>query len=100
MSMVDLAKTLAPDCEMKVVGIRPGEKLHEVMIPMDDGRNTIEFDDHFVIEPSFSWWSHDKLLNEMGGKRVPEGFEYSSDKNTNWVSPTQLREMLESLNTQ
>ncbi|HWI47284.1 MAG TPA: UDP-N-acetylglucosamine 4,6-dehydratase (inverting), partial [Rummeliibacillus sp.] len=57
MNIMDLAKAIGPDCEVKIVGIRPGEKLHEAMITEDDARHTIEFDDYYVIQPEFNWWS-------------------------------------------
>lgn len=57
MKVMDLAKAIAPDCDIEIVGIRPGEKLHEAMIMEDDARHTVEFDDHYVIQPEFPWWS-------------------------------------------
>ncbi len=93
MRIVDLARAIAPECRIEVVGIRPGEKLHEVMVPEDDARHTLEFDDHFVIQPSFPWWSA-AGLGEQGGAPCPEGFRYSSDTNARWLSEEELREML------
>jgi UDP-N-acetylglucosamine 4,6-dehydratase len=97
MSMIDLAKAIAPQCDIKVVGIRPGEKLHEVMVPSDDSRNTVEFKNYFVIEPAFAWWDRN-WFEKLDAKRVPDGFEYSSDKNTEFLTPEKLHEVIHSLN--
>ncbi|MGE7090260.1 UDP-N-acetylglucosamine 4,6-dehydratase (inverting) [Lysinibacillus sp. NPDC048646] len=94
MKVMDLAKAIAPDCDIEIVGIRPGEKLHEAMIMEDDARHTVEFDDHYVIQPEFPWWS--KKFAE-GGKTLPEGFSYTSDNNTEWLSIEQLEKLSEDL---
>jgi UDP-N-acetylglucosamine 4,6-dehydratase/5-epimerase len=96
MRMVDLARVIAPQCKTPVIGIRPGEKLHEVMIPVDDGRQTLEFEDHFIIKPSFSWWNSD-WHSEKGGKPCPEGFYFGSDNNTSWVKDDELAKMIANL---
>ena len=93
--MVDLAKAMKKDCQIKVIGIRPGEKLHEIMISPDDSRNVLEFDDHFVIQPAFHWWDSQAFIHK-GGKRVADGFEYSSDKNTQWMTAADLQNLLAS----
>jgi UDP-N-acetylglucosamine 4,6-dehydratase/5-epimerase len=93
MKVLDLAGAIAPECRTEVVGIRPGEKLHEVMVPEDDARQTVEFDDHFVIQPAFPWWDAGAFAG-MGGKSCPEGFRYSSDTNSRWLTEQELREML------
>ncbi len=93
MNIMDLAKALAPECEVEVVGIRPGEKLHEVMVPEDDARHTLEYDDHFVIYPPFNSWDADGYISKNGGKPCADGFRYSSDSNSDWLSIEQLREM-------
>ncbi|MFJ7735979.1 UDP-N-acetylglucosamine 4,6-dehydratase (inverting) [Lysinibacillus sp. NPDC097287] len=90
MNIMDLAKAIAPECETKIVGIRPGEKLHEAMIMEDDARHTVEFDTYYVIQPEFSFWS--KKFAE-GGKELPEGFEYTSDKNAEWLTIEKLAEL-------
>lgn len=92
MKVTDLAEALAPGCKLEITGIRPGEKLHEMMVPDDDARRTVEFDDFYVIQPDFKWWSAD---NHKGGKPVPDGFKYSSDNNTQWLSIDDLRKMAE-----
>ncbi|WP_458700341.1 UDP-N-acetylglucosamine 4,6-dehydratase (inverting) [Sulfurospirillum sp. 1307] len=100
MNIVDLAHAIAPDLPIKIIGIRPGEKLHEVMVPKDDSHLTLEFDDHFVIEPTIQFTSKvdfsTNLLNEVG-KRVKLGFEYSSDTNEKWLNKEELLKMVESV---
>jgi UDP-N-acetylglucosamine 4,6-dehydratase/5-epimerase len=92
MRVVDLAKAIAPSAKLDHVGIRPGEKLHEVLISDDDARHTLEFDDHYVIEPEFPWWSGASHVSR-GGKTVTEGFRYASDTNDQWLTLDELREM-------
>ena len=94
MNIMDLARAIGPDCETDVVGIRPGEKLHECLIPPDEARQTLEFDDHFVIEPSFTWWTRTDVLEENGGRRCAEGFVYSSDTNDQWLTVEEIRELI------
>ncbi len=86
MRLIDLASLIAPDCEQKIVGIRPGEKLHEVMITEDD-RNVLEYPGYYVIRPDYHSWSKRET---NGGKRVKEGFRYSSDTNTKWLTMEEL----------
>lgn len=87
MNIMDLAKAIAPNCETKIIGIRPGEKLHEAMIMGDDARHTVEFDTYYVIQPEFSFWSKQFAA---GGKELPQGFEYTSDKNSEWLTVEDL----------
>lgn len=91
MNIMDLAKAIAPECDTKIVGIRPGEKLHEAMIMEDDARHTVEFDTYYVIQPEFPFWS--KKFAE-GGKELPVGFEYTSDKNTEWLTVEELIDLV------
>jgi UDP-N-acetylglucosamine 4,6-dehydratase len=91
MNIMDLAKAIAPECKTKIVGIRPGEKLHEVMISADDARNTKELDHCYVIQPSFPWWD-DK--NHAVGRNMKEGFTYSSNTNKDWLTVSQLKEIV------
>ena len=98
MKMTEMAKAIAPHLEQEVIGIRPGEKLHEVMCPVDDSHITIEFDDHYVIKPSITFSSPiDYMKNNIGevGKNVPAGFEYNSKDNDLWLSHEDLLNKLE-----
>jgi UDP-N-acetylglucosamine 4,6-dehydratase len=93
MRMTDLAHCLAPEMPTKVVGIRPGEKLHEVMITEDDSRLTLELDDRYVIEPAFRWWQRDSYL-ARGATPVSDGFRFSSDTNQDWLDESRLLSLL------
>jgi UDP-N-acetylglucosamine 4,6-dehydratase/5-epimerase len=95
MSIMDLAKSIAPECKTKTVGIRPGEKLHEVMIPNDEARNTVEFDNYYIIQPIFEYW--DKRNNSKDGKPVPIDFEYNSNTNPWRLTPDEMREIIKNL---
>lgn len=92
MNIMDLAKAIAPECKTKVVGIRPGEKLHEIMIPRDEARNTLEFKNYFIIQPDFRFFGH-RFKNKYG-KLVPEDFEYNSGTNKQQLSVEELRKIL------
>jgi UDP-N-acetylglucosamine 4,6-dehydratase len=94
MNIMDLARALAPEAEVDVVGIRPGEKLHEVMVAEDDARHTVECDDYFAILPSFHEWDEDAFTKMNGGRRCPDGFRYSSESNDQWLSVDDLRRMV------
>lgn len=94
MSIVDLAKAIGPGCRTETIGIRPGEKLHEVMVPEDDARHTVEFDDYFVILPASGVITLQQYLAQNGGRPCPEGFKYSSDNNSHWLSVEDLRVMI------
>lgn len=91
MKVVDLAKAIAPEAEIKKVGIRPGEKLHEAMINEDDARQTLEYDTYYVIQPEFPWWREEY---SNGGKPLPEGFTYISHVNERWLTVEELRELV------
>ena len=93
MKIVDLAGTIAPDLPLRTIGIRPGEKLHELMIGDDDARTTLELDDRYVIEPAFAFWSREHL-DSKGARQVAEGFSYSSDQNDMWLSQEGLQKLL------
>jgi UDP-N-acetylglucosamine 4,6-dehydratase len=93
--ILDVAKAAAPDAKIEVIGIRPGEKLHELMIPEDDARITLEFDTQFVIQPNFPWWDHKQALKNAGGKECPDGFSYRSDTNTEWLSVSELQDIIQ-----
>ena len=91
--IVDLARAVGPDCELVDVGIRPGEKLHEMMISADDARAALEFDDHYLLAPHFPWWGS-RAVNYDGAKPVAEGFVYSSELNDSWLSVEDIRELI------
>lgn len=95
MRVEDMARAIGPDCRIKYVGLRPGEKIHEVMIPLDESRNTYAFDDHYVILPAFRFFEQAGDLDTLGGKPVPEDFEYRSDTNDQWLSGEELLRLLE-----
>ena len=90
MRVVDLAEAIAPGCRRVVVGIRPGEKLHEVLMSEDEARYALEFPEMFVIQPAHPWWRHDMW---EGGAPLPDGFSYASDHNGHWLNVEQLREL-------
>ncbi len=94
MKITDLVRALAPECETKIVGIRPGEKLHEVMVPEDDARHTLEYDDYYAILPSFQDHTAQQYREQHGGTQCPDGFHYSSDTNTRWLTVEELRAMV------
>ena len=93
MRVVDLARCLAPDLAHRVIGIRPGEKLHEVLITEDDSRTTIASHDRYVIEPSFGFSSRKRTYADT--TPVPEGFRYASDSNDEWLDPDMMRQLIE-----
>jgi len=94
-TITDLAKAIAPDAELKPVGIRPGEKLHEEMISENDARSAYEFNDYYVIAPLLAGWSGAPDLSD--GKRLPDGFSYKSDTNDQWLDVSQIRELLKTI---
>ncbi len=93
--ITDLAQAMLPEGKMSEVGIREGEKLHEVMITREDSRYTYEYDKHFVIYPNYNWWGEKEVI--PGGKRVDEGFEYSSENNKEWLSAKEIQGLLKKL---
>jgi len=92
MKLVEMAEAIAPGCEVEYIGIRPGEKLHEVLVSEDEARNTVELDDMYVIQPSHSWW---KAENWKDGKSLSDGFRYSSDSNPQWLTAEELQELID-----
>jgi UDP-N-acetylglucosamine 4,6-dehydratase len=98
MKMTELAKAMAPHLPQKVIGIRPGEKLHEIMCPADDSHLTLEFNDHYVICPTIQFaHKSDFTKNKLGesGKPVKQGFEYNSGNNDTWLAPNEFLKMAE-----
>ena len=94
MRIVDLAEALAPGIPVREVGIRPREKLHEVMIPADTARWALEFDEHYVIQPTFPWWDTAAFHRASGGRPCSDDFVYASDTNNRWLSIDELRRMV------
>jgi FlaA1/EpsC-like NDP-sugar epimerase len=93
MNVVDIAETIAPGARHKIIGIRPGEKLHEQMIGLEDAPHTYEYGEYFKILPAINSWSEDpKRIGE--GKRVSECFSYTSDSNTEWMTRQELNEWI------
>jgi FlaA1/EpsC-like NDP-sugar epimerase len=90
MKIMDLAKAIAPECKIKLIGIRPGEKIHECLLTEDESRHALEFVDYFLIEPEHQWW---KANGWKAGKLLPEGFRYTSDKNDNWLTIKNIQKM-------
>lgn len=93
--ITELAKALNPNGTMKEIGIREGEKIHEVMITKDDSRYTYEYDDYYIIYPHFEWWSKDKM--KAGGKLIQQGWDYNSGTNEVWLDAEELRKRIEKL---
>lgn len=94
MSIMDLVSVIAPNCTVETIGIRPGEKLHEVLISSDEARLSLEFDDMFLVQPSYPWWNPSL---DLGGKPLGEEFCYSSDNNADWLTAADLQRMVEEL---
>ena len=94
MKVVDIANTIAPKAKHKIIGIRPGEKLHEQMISADDSNSTYEYSNYYKILPQINRWSEDDLRIKNGIK-VPEGFRYSSDTNIEWMTSSDLKEWID-----
>lgn len=93
--ITDLAQAILPGCEMPEVGIREGEKLHEIMVTREDSMFTYEYENHFIVYPHFEWWQESRV--QAGGKLVEPGFEYSSGTNTEWLSVEEIAEKLKTV---
>jgi UDP-N-acetylglucosamine 4,6-dehydratase len=94
MKVTDLADVLAPQAERKITGIRPGEKINEILITEEEARHAREFDNYFAIEPEFPFWAEENL---KGGKNLPDGFTYTSDNNDWWLTKDELKGILEEI---
>jgi len=94
MKLIDLARVIGPECDLEIVGRRPGEKLHEVMVSEDDAQNTLEYDDFYAILPTVRNWSQDEVRDNNGGRPCPEGFRYSSETNTRWLTVAELEQII------
>lgn len=100
MKIIDMAKAMAPNLNQEIIGIRPGEKLHEIMCPADDSHLTLEFNDHYVIKPTIKFTSGaDYTKNLLGELGVPveQGFEYNSGNNTKWLTDKEFLEMVKKI---
>ena len=93
--VTDLAKAMLPDCKMPEIGIRPGEKLHEIMVTVEDSPTTYEYDKHFIVYPQVVW--NDKQKVDLSGRKVEDGFSYSSGNNKEWLGVEDIRKLLESV---
>jgi UDP-N-acetylglucosamine 4,6-dehydratase (inverting) len=92
MKITDLADVIAPEAKRKVIGIRPSEKVNEILLTEEEARHAMEFDDYFVIKPEHPFWEKDNL---KGGKSLPSGFRYTSDNNSWWLTRNELEKMIE-----
>ena len=90
--VTDLAQAMLPGCKMPEIGIRPGEKLHEIMVTVEDSATTYEYDRHFIVYPQVIW--NDKQKINLSGQKVEEGFSYSSGNNKEWLSVQDIQELL------
>lgn len=97
MNIMDLARAIGPECKYEEIGIRPGEKLHEVLVAVDDSRRTVELEEFYVIQPDFPKFRKE-AVNWEQAKPVPDGFVYASDSNTQWLTEEQLQKLLADLN--
>jgi UDP-N-acetylglucosamine 4,6-dehydratase len=95
MNIMDLAKVIAPECKTEIIGIRPGEKLHELMITKDDARRTLEYKDHYMIQPEFYFWKHRNMGNKA--KPVAEDFEYNSGTNPWQLKTEEMKKIIKEL---
>jgi len=94
MRLMDLVKVIAPEAKIKIIGARPGEKMHEALLTQDEARHTKELDNQFIIEPEFPFWHKDNFKH---GNLLPAGFEYTSDNNTQWLKEEDLKKIINSL---
>jgi UDP-N-acetylglucosamine 4,6-dehydratase len=92
MKLVEMAEAIAPGCEVEYIGIRPGEKLHEVLVSEDEARNTLDLPEMYVIQPAHSWWQKENWVN---GRPLSDGFRYASDTNPRWLTPEELYELID-----
>jgi UDP-N-acetylglucosamine 4,6-dehydratase len=95
MKLVEMAEAIAPGCEIEFVGIRPGEKLHEVLVSEDEARHTLELDDMYVVQPAHPWWRQE---NWKDARALVDGFRYASDSNPQWLTSDGLHQLIEAGN--
>jgi UDP-N-acetylglucosamine 4,6-dehydratase/5-epimerase len=91
MKLVEMAEAVAPGCEIENIGIRAGEKLHEVLVSEDEARNTLELPDMFVIQPAHAWWRRENWADALP---LPDGFRYASETNPHWLTAEELHELI------
>ena len=94
MRVSDVADVVAPEAKRKIIGIRPSEKLHEMLFVPEEARHAVELDDYFVIEPEHAYWSREQI---PGGRPVATDFTFSSDRNERWLGQAELRAMVEEM---
>ena len=94
MRMRDVAECIAAGCKVETIGIRPGEKLHEVLVSEDEARKTVEIEGMYVVQPAHPWWDGESLVN---GRGVPDDFRYASDTNSDWLTNEQLQALIASI---
>jgi FlaA1/EpsC-like NDP-sugar epimerase len=92
--IMDVAKAIGPDCEYKIIGIRPGEKIHEEMITTSDAFTTYDLGKYYVILPQVPCWNLNEYIQHFNASPVPEGFNYSSGKNSEWLSVDDIRTLI------
>lgn len=91
MKIIDLAGVIAPEAKKKIIGIRPGEKLHEILLTKEEAKHTKKFDKYFIIEPEYPFWDEDSYKD---GSHFPDSFEYASNNNNKWLTKEQMRKIL------
>ena len=91
MSIADLARAIAPDCQIEEIGRRPAEKIHEALLSEEEISHTVELNDRFIVQPAHPWWSEKDLY--LHAKPLPDGFQYTSDQNSDWLSVDEIRKM-------
>jgi len=94
MKIVDLAKAICPECKLEITGIRPGEKINEVLVSKDEARRAVDIGDFFVIQPNFPYWN---FKNWRNGNPLPDEYEFTSDNNDKWLSMDELRDMIKDI---
>ncbi len=97
MKLIELANAIAPEAKKKIVGIRPGEKIHEILLTEDESRHAREFSDSFVIEPDPPFW---EINEKIRGKKLAEGFRYTSENSTVWLTKSKLMKIIEEIECQ
>ena len=97
--VIDLVKAFGEEYKYKVIGLRPGEKIHEVMIPQEESRNSIDMKDYYLIQPSLTWWNTKKFIKKIKNKGIPaaERFEYSSNTNEQWLTIREIKKIIDNI---